>query len=65
MNNDEIRFVVSVARLSVIKAGSPLDLSTYIDASEASIYKWMCGTSKPDAVHFLRMLKFLNYLDEK
>lgn len=59
----EERYVRKVTRDAICKAGGPLDLSIEIDASDKSIYKWASGSSKPDALHFLRMLKFLELID--
>jgi hypothetical protein len=38
------------------------DLAVSIDASEKSIYKWMNGTSLPDATHLYRLMELAGWL---
>jgi hypothetical protein len=38
------------------------DLAASIDASEKSIYKWMNGTSLPDATHLYRLMQLAGWL---
>lgn len=61
MQYDEM-FVRQLTKKAQFKAGSVMDLSAAIGASEKSIYKWMNGTSMPKAEYLLKMLDMMGYL---
>lgn len=62
MSNDCAPLIRSLIRQTGMDV---LTLSTYIGASEKSIYKWMNGTSKPSFDYTYALLKLVYKFDSE